>query len=831
MNPRLFSRSMQHFLLFFELFSCNLIFVQRQGIIVMAQTQEHPQDFYYYVYDEIKTDQPKCMLSSDSQIIRCFMFSTWRQFITVLNSTNQTDLANLQVISTRPSLPIVLTGEADMRLALDGLCSKAPSSHACYNLYLDIAGLKGVDVIDGWTNSSSLEIYLNIFSSTLTFFMESQNKYQCSEEIMKKLTRGTLFNHFDKITFGPSVEYDQQIHVCPFLFANAKLTVLFISNVVDSFLVTNLFRFQQANSSFSSINSKIFSLYLTGYNINLDVSLVHPLVFEEIEQLNFEGSIASIQSDLLTSLFKQLDEVYLMLNSLANFYHQVGIEWIAHVGSDQSLWITFSDRLDGPEKLAQWVNPGDGVYLYPDKDLCMFAPWPIENSSAVVPILDTNLSVCTNSIAWLTQNYHLYDVTSDGHFTDNAKHISAICWNAETNNMTLIENKISNCQLQSLEINQKDSKMYNMYMDYYEIVYIFQFLVDLLAFVIVPFSCILGLLLNVRVGWTIVKNGKKDLDESFYKYMCLNSIFNCLFCLAYVFYPINFCEQYETGFFCSSIYNTVTAQVIKIVFQGFCGEVFKMCSNISYVFISINRYMLIGKDQNEILKKVSKLDFKNVIIFTVVFSMLMNIGHCFQYRINYGWGKLLNSFAPQNIAYDLYPSIVVHSSAFTLYTICYFVINFAVFFLINTLVEVNLVLEMRKTIAEKKLKAEQEIELSTMNNASGSEVINRLIIIKKKKIVEDAKKETKAIMMVISNSLVNFFLRLPEILIFFSSNSSELAIIVFGTNLQEITNYLVNNISSTMVSVSYFLYILTFTTNVAIYCVFNPKFKQLFIWW
>jgi hypothetical protein len=242
--------------------------------------------------------------------------------------------------------------------------------------------------------------------------------------------------------------------------------------------------------------------------------------------------------------------------------------------------------------------------------------------------------------------------------------------------------------------------------------------------------------------------------------------------------------------------------------------------------------MLVGKGHNFIFENISTWNIKHVVRASVVFSLLINIGHCFQYRINYGWGEVLAPYELNQLTIDIYPSIVVFNSSFQVYSIVYFVINFVVFFLINMCAEASLVLKMRKEIAEKRKKVEEEIKVSAANNSSGSEVVNKVIMSKQKKIAEDAKKETKAIKMVVANSLVNFFLRLPEILVFFSSNSSFLNFITFENQNEFVPTYmyLLNNISVTMLDISYLCYILTFTTNVVINCLFNEKLKKLFSW-
>jgi hypothetical protein len=175
--------------------------------------------------------------------------------------------------------------------------------------------------------------------------------------------------------------------------------------------------------------------------------------------------------------------------------------------------------------------------------------------------------------------------------------------------------------------------------------------------------------------------------------------------------------------------------------------------------------MLVGQKHNLTLKKFSKLEIKWVIGLTVVFSLLMNTGHAFQYRINWGWSDAGLA------SYD-YPVIVIFNFSFHIYAIVYFIINFVLFLVINTWIEFSLLRNLRKEIGEKREKLEKEIVLSQSKNFSNLDVINNVNIGKQKKIEQDSKKETRAIVMVITNSGLNFVLRFPEIFVFISSNHS-----------------------------------------------------------
>jgi hypothetical protein len=208
--------------------------------------------------------------------------------------------------------------------------------------------------------------------------------------------------------------------------------------------------------------------------------------------------------------------------------------------------------------------------------------------------------------------------------------------------------------------------------------------------------------------------------------------------------------------------------------------------------------MLVGKEHNAFVEMISKLNFKLVVLFTVLFSLLMNIGHVFQYRINYGWSDLIIESHTTGI---FYPSIVVSNMAFNDYTMVYFILNFVVFFLVNTWVELSLLQNLRKEIKSKNVKLSNEIKESRSKNVSRLEVIDKMNRLKQKKIDLDKKKETRATVMVVTNSGLNIFLRFPEVLILLSSNYNFLYWMVNAGDFSV-------HISAVLVSFSYFAYIL-----------------------
>jgi hypothetical protein len=737
-------------------------------------------------------------------IIKCRQFDTWPQLTSLLNGTNLT-LAN--EINVEPRNPLLLTSDLKIRQLI--------AAYPPIEFFeVEIFRLKGVDVTSWrWPetkNNIKTRLKIDVIFSNVAFYINERapGQYNCTEIMRAKHSASlnpTFFSYFELVNFQSLVVYNNTEPWCPYVFRNASLSNLKICCLVENFLIANLIKFERIrteNITSWPMDSKISKLVLQGYNYNLNEELMHPFVFEKVETLWIFESIGSIQADLFKH-FKYLYDFEMSVFSLKNFFDLVGIHWTSSL--NRNSLITFMEGLEYFSSQANWINAGS--YDYPTKDLCIFAPLPIHNKSLLV-VLDSNLTVCTDTIAWLTQTYSLYNLTTDYNLTENAREMFSKCWQNNgtyTPNMTFIQLEISACLLNSTTKLKSD---YAVYADYYEVRYIVEFILDLFAFVLIPLSCILGILMNLRVIWTIHKNKEGELKEDFYQYMSINSIFNCLFCLMYVFYPINYCLEYQSGFFCSPISNSVAAQVIKIVFQAYFGEVVKMCSNISCIFITINRYVLIGIEPSPMLKNISEWEIKRVVQLIILFSLGINIGHVFQFRINYGWGIETGDYTVSSAVKDIYPSIVVNNSALSVYIIVYFLINFVMFLVINTCIELAFVLNFREEIAEKRKKVEDEIKIMKNNNAAQSAVVNKMIRGKEKKIEQDGKKETRAIMMVIVNSGINFFFRLPEILVFISGSHS-----LLGSNVLYIFVTSVINLPDLFVSLSYFAYILTFTTN------------------
>jgi hypothetical protein len=721
----------------------------------------------------------------------CHDFSSWSELNSYASFQNVS--VNVSTFNLEPNKPILLTQELNI-LSQDKISSGN----------LAVYGVKGINVYP-WPAAHNAQARngLSLFLSIIEFYVneESPSEYECSRDLLPnfRANSSSIFTSvFSSMYISQFNNYHSEAPVCPYLFKNAQTSSIFMYGQVDSFLFKQLLRFNQDYSNDTKlIGSNISDLDITGFNYKVDTGLLHPLVFSKMTFLSLTNS-ASIQTDLFKN-FQHLKELYLILDSVGNFFHLVGIAWMSSLVSNVS--VSFSSKLI-------YGNPSVSVnYSYPDRDLCLFASFSQNRSTYIKPNGIYSLSYCTNTLKWLGRNYYnkpssVYSVCS----SDN-----------QCLNDTEIDKKLKLCEL----INLTHASGYPTYPDYYQAKLTIMFITNLIPFVCIPCACFCGLFLNWKIIQTVKNNKKKELKEDFYKYMSANAKFNCLYCLIFVFYPMTSCSWRPSYLFCSSVFTTQFAQYYKIAMIAYFGEVLKMSANISYLMMTLNRYLLIGKGHAAWLVSIAKMEFKWVIRSSILVSALMNLGHIWEYDPIEDWvfSPLMygvnSGYETQKYeSYTDYP-IPNFGQAFFYYTIVYFLINSIVFFAVNTTIEVRIIYRLREEIEEKRKRMAQmsaRASFSSITNGSTDHI-------DVKKSEEDEKKERRVIKMVFFNGFFNFLLRFSDVLVLFENENI----------WKSFAAYLASKLPGFMnlfVDIGYFTYILTFSTNFLIFYKFNSKFRE-----
>jgi hypothetical protein len=273
---------------------------------------------------------------------------------------------------------------------------------------------------------------------------------------------------------------------------------------------------------------------------------------------------------------------------------------------------------------------------------------------------------------------------------------------------------------------------------------------------------------------------------------------------------------------------------------AYFGEVIKMCANISYLMMTLNRYMLVGNDHAAWLVKIAKLESKWVIRGSIVFGALINIGHGWEYQavedLNMNDNNMGQSLYSQvnGGSYSEYPH-ANQGIAFLIYSVVYFVINFGLFFILNTVIEVKIVRRMHKEMKDKRER------MAKLHDPTGPQPLLKTAVAdgsqpaapnvlhsdeEKNKKEEDLKKEKRVIKMVVLNGILNFVLRAPDMLFWLENQNIWSSLLESG-----LINFYSPGLLSLILDVGYLSFILTFTTNFFIFYHFNSKFKEAVVFW
>jgi hypothetical protein len=263
---------------------------------------------------------------------------------------------------------------------------------------------------------------------------------------------------------------------------------------------------------------------------------------------------------------------------------------------------------------------------------------------------------------------------------------------------------------------------------------------------------------------------------------------------------------------------------------AYFGEIVKMCANISYIMMTLNRYLLVGKDHGPWLVTLAKLEFKWVIRGSLFVSTLINIGHGWEYQAvesqlyQSNWYYYL---IDDNSGSD-YPQ-ANQGTPYFIFSIVYFCINFGIFFILNTGLEVKIVRRMQKELREKRERlAKMNAPESAAKTVSvGDEPYLQTCSEVKKREQEDLKKERKVIKMVVLNGIFNFVLRAPEMVFWIENSNSWSILFEMADNVNGIFSF--PSVLNLIADIGYFAYILTFISKFLIFYNFNKNFGEAFI--
>jgi hypothetical protein len=546
-----------------------------------------------------------------------------------------------------PNRPFVLDKSLNI-YALNDILFGPPA----VEYYATFQNILGIDLnFYGYTshNTTSFDFITTytIVDSTFDFYLNNEKISECDHAAFVSL-KYSVFGPLVNLNIGNNVKFGGK--VSPLAFNNSFLSSLSVS-IVDHYVFKTLLEFcndydtyitqildsnstndTQTESS-SQIKSVIEELTIFGYNYKLETSLLHPIVFRSLLGLNINGKVKTIQTDLfLLSPYQFLDTIDFNLRNLKQFFHNVGFEWTKNLNINASsvcftnqnilMYVSFNQSLNHAQSsLETKINP---PYQFPDTDFCIFSSFPVNRS--VVFSYETPIEDCSCLYFWLIQNYPCYaaSVIEDQrnvlllrylNCANKSDNFKTNCLNTNSKSLEFCDS-LNRPEILQKFISEPDISDYDIEYSLYIVQFIFNV-------ILLPLFCILGFFSNALTIYVVTAQAK-ELKEPFFDYMKLNSLFNCIYCVIFLTTLMNECIMFN-GIYCSSVRTSLFAQWYKILVVEYFGDAIKICSNVTYILMNVNRYMLIGRDHNKTLQSISELNPKTVNICLFLFSSTLSI--------------------------------------------------------------------------------------------------------------------------------------------------------------------------------------------------------------
>jgi hypothetical protein len=728
-----------------------------------------------------------------------------------LNTTLQ--FKNISDYQLMPDRPVALDKSFDI-LAINALMfnSLAESN------YVTLQNMLGIDLnFYGYTSYMhtyfDYTIHYTIVDSTFDFYLNNKIISECNH---------TAFANMGNSVFGPIVNLNLLEFVkfggriSPLAFNNSVLNTFAVS-VIDHFVFKTRFKFCDYteiddDTMMHRIDSDIQEFKISGYNYKLDKSVLPQSVFKLIKTLDLFSGLRSIQTDLFFSSFYYLETVNIYSRNFKQFFHHVGVDWTQSFYSEMNSSYLYQTNVTYINLKQVHSTQLNSFYQFPDTDFCIFTEFPVLRP--VVLSYDTAVNNCSCLFFWLVQNFQSdsqimsqeqIDLSNKNYLNCDMKGeaFANQCLNSSAR-MLEICNSLNRPEILQQLSSESDLSDYDIEYSLYIVQFVFNV-------ILLPLFCIIGFFSNAFTV-RVVRAQAKELKEPFFDYMKLNSWFNCIYCAVYLTTLMNECILIN-GIYCSSIRKSLFAQWYKILVVEFFGEVIKMCSNVTFIIMNVNRYMLIGRDHHKTLKSISEAPPTSIAIFIFLFSITSSIVNAFQYQINY-FNELFDF--PTVSSFEDYEALgsIIFS---IIYTVHEFIIS-VLFCLLNLAIEVIIVKKLRKELKEK------NDRMSSMTLHSGSvtgmnlEARQR----RRKKQNESSKVEQKAILMTCISCVLNFSLRLPETLVpviylYQSYDRSNRMVLYFCSELALCSRFL---------RFCKIFFVLSLNVNYFINYYFNKKFKE-----
>ena len=555
---------------------------------------------------------------------------------------------------------------------------------------------------------------------------------------------------------------------CPLVFYRSRISMLSLKGLVNSFYKINVLSFSDYNES---VYSEIQALELNNVqNIDLDSNLLHQFVFQKLQSLYVRGSVRTING----TIFKTLGNLWFISFQTVYFrsiMHRKGINWIRSINDD--LHVNISNKDDVNKKFGQikninfecfnYAQDENMAMVFPDEDFCLYIDYPFDQlvimiqyclGQSYVSLINQTDTIFSCTYLWLIKYYEIYYYVYDSKMFEN------YIWGVEDqatiriyiNIKRILSDRKYNASLKKCNF---DKMIQNCNKSHYKVKDIWgrfdymilntklEIIIRIASYVV----SLLGMVTNLIVIITILakKNAESFKDIKHYRYLWINSLFSVLMLFIQVVSWMSECF-YPYEVFCPEIRKLVVIQVFKMVFKECFVVAFRFMCNFTYIAFAFNRISLLDNNSSKLVKFMSDVGLKKYLAVTLFISCGLSSVKFFKYDINHDHPE---SNYPISNELDLTAIswTKISNDAFIIINSIVDLLNYVVFEIVNIIVDIYLVLTLRRTLNEKanKLKA---------------------LYGKDSKKLEDKENEfkdivDKAIKMVVLNTVISILFKLP----------------------------------------------------------------------
>jgi len=477
-------------------------------------------------------------------------------------------------------------------------------------------------------------------SENLHFYFGKLEAYLNETKIIPQMqcNQKTFLNMTNSIQRFFSLDFYQIVYpqegVCAHVFQKCLARVILFNNIINSYLIKNRLSFLNKNKTFIP---KLEFLRFELFYESLTSSLIDKYLFQNVRHLIICRNLLGIESGLL-NVFKSLISIDLEILNLREFFHS-GNKWLEDLNNGSNIFLRRERYEKWTQKFmilrfsyiyetATFYKP----YTYGTEDICLFEKFP--HSHLVVPILNSNEKMrCSCTLKWLQSYYYLYKtklnltLDFDLYYEERFKTLVEISLLFQyCNFLDDLECDFTKLFKRCSLIAQK--KSYHEFQDT-EVFVLMKWLEYIIIVILQPLFGLIGIINNSLV-FVVVRNKEKKniLKDPMYLHIQLNSFFNIICSSIMVLSILNTCIGHNTFVhaFCSNVWTMHWAQYFKIIVHFYLLPVARTCMNVSYIFFSLSRFILVSNmKEKRFFKKFSNMNFSFYAIMLIFFSFLLNL--------------------------------------------------------------------------------------------------------------------------------------------------------------------------------------------------------------